>query len=233
MARWWQRQAEGCCSELKARLSDSKGMAGICQAQRETSKSGDQLRFGDIVMFHFDLAPLTQEEIKALAERYWSYTNEKDRQKEKEIVEWIAPLAKRRGWFERDEFLKICRWKSKRPSKHYERNTDEEVKRATSAAFSVFEPETCVMALMELHGVGLPVASVLLHFGHRDNYPILDERACKALGCSKKESMAFWRAYVNYSRDLAKQYTVSMRILDRALWTHGKELSQTAPDRFG
>ena len=35
---------------------------------------------------------------------------------------------------------------------------------------------------MALSGVRWPTASVLLHFGHRDRYPILDYRALEALG---------------------------------------------------
>ena len=92
-------------------------------------------------------------------------------------------------------------------------------------------PETCVRALLDLHGVGLPVASVLLHFGHRDDYPILDVFALKALEravpTTKTASMGFWRAYVEHSRGLAMQYGVDMRTLDRALWTRGKELARS------
>jgi len=185
---------------------------------------------GDPVMFHFEPLLLTREEIMALAERYWTY-GERYRRTEEEIVERIAPEARRRGSFERDEFLKICMWKSPRPAKHYRKNTAEEVKRATSAAFSASDPETCVRALLDLHGVGLPVASVLLHFGHRDDYSILDVFALKALEravpTTKTASMGFWRAYVEHSRGLAMQYGVDMRTLDRALWTRGKELARS------
>jgi len=144
----------------------------------------------------------------------------------------IAPEARRRGWFERDEFLKICRWKSPRPSKHYQKNTEADVRERTSQSFSTSSEKDRVDYLMRLHGVRLPIASVLLHFGHKEPYPILDVYALKALGCDQSYPTGragrheFWMTYVDCCRQLADKYRVEMRILDRALWTLGKELSQ-------
>lgn len=69
-----------------------------------------------------------------------------------------------------------------------------------------------------------PTASVLLHFGARDPYPILDFRALWSLGVKAPTSYDFelWWEYTCCCRKLARKSGVSMRILDRALWQFSK-----------
>lgn len=78
---------------------------------------------------------------------------------------------------------------------------------------------------MLLDGVSWPVASVLLHFGSCDRYPILDFRALWSLRIKvpKQYDFGFWWAYTLYCRSLADEHNVSMRTLDRALWQYSKE----------
>jgi hypothetical protein len=81
---------------------------------------------------------------------------------------------------------------------------------------------------MLLEGVAYPTASVILHFLHRDPYPILDVRALWSVSADAPASeraygFEFWSAYVDYTRELASQRGVSMRTLDRALWQYAFE----------
>jgi hypothetical protein len=80
-------------------------------------------------------------------------------------------------------------------------------------------------ALLALQGVGVPTASVLLHFAHPDDYPILDVRALESLGHSGRSTypVSFWLRYLDACRDLAARHGVSVRTLDKALWQHSKE----------
>lgn len=73
-----------------------------------------------------------------------------------------------------------------------------------------------------------PTASVLLHFGHRDRYPILDYRALEALGVTEtvNYTVPFWRSYVAACRKIDDQTGFGMRIIDRAMWQWSKERSQ-------
>ena len=43
-------------------------------------------------------------------------------------------------------------------------------------------------ALLELRGVGVPVASALLHFAVPERYPILDFRALESLGDRRRRT---------------------------------------------
>jgi hypothetical protein len=66
----------------------------------------------------------------------------------------------------------------------------------------------------------------MLHFAHRDLYPILDFRALWSLGHEKPPAFYtfdFWWEYVQSCRARAKECGVSMRVLDRALWQFSKE----------
>jgi hypothetical protein len=76
-----------------------------------------------------------------------------------------------------------------------------------------------------LKGVSWPVASVILHFGKKNLYPILDYRALWSLGIKKPNFYNFdlWISYVSYCRKLVKELKIDMRTLDMALWQFSKE----------
>ena len=72
-----------------------------------------------------------------------------------------------------------------------------------------------------LNGVSLATASVLLHFCAPDPYPIFDPMSLWSVQATlpNKPNFDFWWEYVLTTRKLAKQAKVSMRVLDRALWS--------------
>ena len=77
-----------------------------------------------------------------------------------------------------------------------------------------------------LDGVGWPTASVLLHFGHAEPYPILDYRALWSCGVPRppsQYSFGLWWPYTRFCREITRRYGISMRTLDRALWQYSKE----------
>ena len=80
-------------------------------------------------------------------------------------------------------------------------------------------------SLLPLAGVGFPTASVILHFCHKDPYPIIDFRALWSLGYDKPPSynIQFWQEYVDYTRKLAQQTGLSIGELDKALWQYSSE----------
>jgi hypothetical protein len=141
-------------------------------------------------------------------------------------VEAIGEDARRRGWYTRDEFLAVMRWRSARTHSLCERNTEAAVVKATKSALYVHDQPSRVRALTALQGVGLPSASILLHFGHRDPYPILDDRALWSLGVDPlptSYSFELWWQYARTCRALADEAGVSMRTLQRALWQYSNE----------
>jgi hypothetical protein len=138
----------------------------------------------------------------------------------------VGPRAKLNGYFTREDFLKLCRWKAPRAERHYIQNKDADIRAVTALSTATEDERLRICVLMSLHGVNWPMASVLLHFSGRDRYPVLDFRALWSLNVDKPTFYTFdyWWEYTLFCRRLADEAGVTMRILDRALWQHSKEL---------
>jgi hypothetical protein len=138
----------------------------------------------------------------------------------------IGPKIKKQGFYTKEQLQAFCYWKSRRSKSRVARNPADYVESITYVALSTRSERLRIEILRLLSGVDWPSASVLLHFGHSDPYPILDFRALWSLGIEKPKSMynfdAWWE-YTKYCRKLAKQAGMSMREIDRALWQYSKE----------
>jgi hypothetical protein len=147
----------------------------------------------------------------------------------------VGPRAKHQGCFTRDDFLSLCRWKARRAERHYVQNADADVRAVTGLALSTKDERLRICLLMALHGVNWPIASVMLHFGAQDRYPILDVRALWSVGVQKPSFYTFdlWWMYTQFCRELADDIGVTMRTLDRALWQYSKENQPAAAKRAG
>jgi hypothetical protein len=137
----------------------------------------------------------------------------------------LGAAAARRGYYTRGEFLAVCEWKSPRSRPLVARNSRGAVTRATRRALSDPGERDRMEALLGLTGVGVPTASVLLHFAIPERYPILDVRALASLGVrgSSTYTIPFWLDYLEACRALAATHGVSLRTLDKALWQYSKE----------
>lgn len=144
---------------------------------------------------------------------------------EADIEERVAPAARSRGHLTREEFLALCRWKTPRSQPRCSRNTEAAVEEVTRVALGTRNERLKIGALLTLHGVSWPTASVILHFCDHGRYPILDYRALWSLGFAGPPAygFAFWEAYFAFVRDLAERTKMSMRTVDRALWQYSNE----------
>ena len=160
--------------------------------------------------------------IAALAARFPGEDDE-------EIERDIAPAARARGYLLRREFLRLCEWKTPRTRSLCASNSPQPIRSATRLAFATSDPSESVTHLMQLRGVALPTASVILHFCAPDPYPILDVRALWSLGAVGPVSRyrAVWPEYVTATREIARRARCDMRTLDRALWQYSKESEST------
>jgi len=147
--------------------------------------------------------------------------------REERVVSEIGPAVRERGYYTRAEFLEVCEWKTARSKSRAAKNTEDEVREATRLALSVTAEPLRIWIPMALSGVSWPTASVLLHFGHHDRYPILDVRALEALGVTQTVlyTVAFWSGYVAACRKIDDETGLGMRTIDRALWQWSKERS--------
>lgn len=143
------------------------------------------------------------------------------------VFDALGPAARAQGHFTDDQYLQVVRWKTRTGRAalpHAKRNLPGEVEDITTFALTQSSERLRIRALTLLQGAGWPIASVLLHIGHPDPYPILDRYALWSLGATMPKGVRFefWWGYVNCCRDLAEGAGVSIRTLDKALWTYGK-----------
>ena len=144
---------------------------------------------------------------------------------EEQIEHEVAARIRRQGYLAKPDFLLLARWKSPRSEKRYAANSDDFVREVTRVALSTSSEQLRIEVLTLLNGVGWPTASTILHFSHREPYPILDFRALWSLGYDvvPPYTFEFWLGYTTYTRAEAERYGLTMRELDKALWQFSKE----------
>ena len=128
------------------------------------------------------------------------------------------------GYLCKDELYDLVYWKSSR-SVRLINDSESVVKQITGEAFGLDDDWKKLNKLTDLKGVRESVASAILHFYDKDDYPILDKHALCTLGIDNKKvnyDKPFWQEYVDFCCEKAECYDVSMRNLDRALWKYSK-----------
>lgn len=164
---------------------------------------------------------ITKEKIEEYARKYdESYRDTDGDQFENEIKVWL----KDHRYLDKERFVEIGRWKSKRPSKWYRSNSDSLVREITQFSFATDNEEARIKSLLVLSGVSYPLASTILHFAFPDKYPIMDFRALWSLGWEQPKvySFAFWQEYCGKIRRISEDTGVSVRTVDKALWEYSK-----------
>ena len=132
---------------------------------------------------------------------------------------------KAQGYLTLDQLALICEWKTSRTNTTVPKNSEAFVQEVTATCFDASTERFRISVLTLLQGVGWPTASVVLHYGHEERYPIIDVRALESLGVPKPSTYTFelWWGYVQKCRQLADKHDLSMRELDRALWKYSEE----------
>jgi hypothetical protein len=157
-------------------------------------------------------------EVKFWATRY-SYSDDSV------IADKIGPAVKTQQCLTKEQLLALAHWKSSRIVPKCAMNDADFVEEVTGKALRSKHERFKVESLKLLTGVAWPMASVILHFCHNDDYPILDYRALWSLRVHPVPRYTYdlWAEYTRVTRELATEAGVDMRTLDRALWQYSKE----------
>ncbi len=143
------------------------------------------------------------------------------------VEEEIKRVLKKQRYLNKNDFVKIGLWKSKRPKRNYEskENDNLTVKEITRFSFAAKSDKARIKSLMILKGVSWPVASTILHFAFPNKYPILDFRVLWSLGWRVPQvySFDFWQRYCNRICSISKRLNLPIRTVDKALWEYSKE----------
>ncbi|MDW3647637.1 MAG: hypothetical protein R8P61_11265 [Bacteroidia bacterium] len=138
----------------------------------------------------------------------------------------IGESAKRNKFLSYEDFISICAWKTPRSKPKVESNDEAYVKEITNISFTTKSDQLRIEILTLLNGVGWPTASTILHFCHREEFPILDFRALYSLGLDSipnQYKYNFWKEYTTYCRFLSKELNLDLRTIDKGLWQYSKE----------
>jgi hypothetical protein len=173
---------------------------------------------------YFQLQP-AEADLQELAEQYWQKAGQKEQELEKAAFE--AGEAIRNGDFSLANLEAIVRWKSERVVQYLIGNSNEKIRRVLAAVTAPnANTEAAVSALLELHGVDLPVASAILTAIYPERYTVLDFRVLEALGHARHD-VHFYEEYLAFCNRLAESNVVKpqndlpaptpLQTLDRAL----------------
>src|SRR5437016_11829686 len=77
------------------------------------------------------------------------------------LIQRLAHV-KATGRFTRGEFLAMCRWKSPRSRRHYERSGPATIRRVSTAALAARDEQARIAHLVALPGVSVATASAIL-----------------------------------------------------------------------
>ena len=150
------------------------------------------------------------------------------------LLRRLAPI-RRRGWFTRAEFLLMCRWKSPRARRHYERNTSARIRRASAAALAARSERARIEHLTALAGVSVATASAILTLIDPRRYGVLDIRCWQLLFSIRSVAgnprgraftVAQWEQYLKRLRGHASALGVSARAIEYTLFHCHRKLQR-------
>jgi hypothetical protein len=139
------------------------------------------------------------------------------------------------GRFTRAEFLAMCRWKSPRSRRHYERNTAGAIRRASVAVLAARSERERMSRLIALPGVSVATASAILTLIDPRRYGVLDIRCWQLLFrirsvAGNERGRAFtvsqWEQYLERLRGHARALGVSARMIEYTLFHCHRKLQR-------
>ena len=143
-------------------------------------------------------------------------------------IENLVCEVKKRGYLTKCELIEVSKWKVRKKRNTFHRvikNCPNDVKEITRNAFLTTDANKSIRYLRCLKGVDWAVGSAILHWFHKCRYPIWDLHARWSVKLPRDQfycGFKRWKPYVDFCRDIADEYEVCMRTLDRALITYGK-----------
>ena len=144
----------------------------------------------------------------------------------------ILANARELGYLQPSDLQEVARWKYPGPRLRQlvAQNSPDDVEEISRVSFATTSERLRIGALMTLIGVAGPTASVILHFAFPDCYPVLDKKVMRTIGAPIPYQFDRWMQYGAFCREACKDYGITLRTLDEALWQYGykRERGQSA-----
>jgi hypothetical protein len=148
-----------------------------------------------------------------------------------ELIDELSHI-KLQAYFDKPEFLRMCSWKSPRPRRLYESNSDAEIRSASVRVFAAKCEREKVELLTSLRGVGIPTASAILTLTDPDDYGVIDIRVWQLLYnfgavANRPSGTGFssnnWLEYLQALRFWARKFDATARDVEIVLFDYHKE----------
>jgi hypothetical protein len=142
------------------------------------------------------------------------------------LIRALAPV-RRRGAFTRAEFRRMCRWKSPRARRLWEKNSPARIRAVSRAVLATRDEQRRMERLTELTGVGVPMGSAILTLIDPKRYGVLDIRAWQLLFAirsvdANRRGQGFtipqWLDFLTALRQHARHLGVSARTIEYTLF---------------
>lgn len=161
----------------------------------------------------------------------------------------ISTAIQSRYYLSVRELRQISQWKlqSSRNDHNIDDNTSDEISQQLDTALEASTDIEAINALIELNGIGVPMASTVLTVAKPSHYAIIDYRAFRALAGVKPEivdsreyseyaeflehfriylkSPESYGYYMDHVREIAGAEDLSARQVDMALWAFDNEMA--------
>jgi len=155
-----------------------------------------------------------------------------DQVEESAIRAWLSKVGEPK-YLNKEYFVRLGRWKTKRQTPRYEENDEDEVEEKTRAAYlasdKLVKLNTLRGAKGGLRGVGVAVAATILHYLQPDEFAIFDYHVRNTLNMAghwsreiDDDSDEAWLDYLGVMHQLSGDLGVSLRTLDKALFAFDK-----------
>jgi len=148
----------------------------------------------------------------------------------------------KRGYFTKDEFIKMGMWKSARPKQQYLENSEKEIISISKKVLATKFEKRRIELFTTLKGVSIPTASAILTLIDPKNYGVIDIRVWQVLYLYgsvkvKRTGTNFdfnnWYNYLMKLRFYAKKFKVSARDIERTIFFHHKKIQDGNLYKFG
>lgn len=152
---------------------------------------------------------------------------EDDEEDYKTIITKVSNELSQKGTISKGTFIDILNWKAPRVKGIVKLNEFDTYDKAFRKCFKAPNDEKLAI-LNELYGIGVPVASTILHFMYPQSFPIMDIRTVETLYYAgyiksktrdQKRYIPFRYAILSIATDYPKW---SLRQIDRALFAYHK-----------
>lgn len=152
-----------------------------------------------------------------------------------QIIKDVEEEVSKIGTLSEKIFRKIYNWKAARAMHHVNFSKFDDYEKAFKQAMidALKSPKKTIENFDDLPGVGIPVASTILHFIYPKDFPIVDFRTIEVLkeaDYSLDKSMGYYRdtskgycEFRDVTLNIAKKYTKGdIRKVDKALFAYHK-----------